>query len=184
MSLIAQKLISASGATEATDDDFNLVTGLYHFDGSNGAQNKTFLDSSSNGFTVTRQGSTSQGTFTAFSADEGKWSASFDGTDDYLAIPTSDDFAFGTGDFTIEMWVFRTTTGMNFVYEARDGGNANRILIYFNTSNQLVVSAGGTKTDSETFPTGEWVHIALVRSGTTGYLFKKWRSKTNMDNCL
>ena len=36
MSLIAQKLISASGATEETDDDFNLVTELYHFDGSNG----------------------------------------------------------------------------------------------------------------------------------------------------
>ena len=43
MSLIAQKLISASGATEETDDDFNLVTGLYHFDGSNGAQNYNFF---------------------------------------------------------------------------------------------------------------------------------------------
>lgn len=43
MSLIAQKLISASGGVqEETDDDFNLVTGLFHFDGSNGAQNKTF----------------------------------------------------------------------------------------------------------------------------------------------
>ena len=27
MAFIAQKLISASGATEETDDDFNLVTG-------------------------------------------------------------------------------------------------------------------------------------------------------------
>ena len=172
MAFLSEKLISASGGAEETDDDFNLVTGLYHFDGSNGGQNKTFLDSSSNSVSLTRGGSVSQGTFSPFSAEEGKWSASFDGTDDYLSIPTSDDFAFGTGDFTIEMWVFRTTTGMNFTYEGRKGGNANRILIYFNTSNQLVVSAGGTKTDSETFPTGEWVHIALVRSGTTGYLFK------------
>ena len=172
MAFLSEKLISASGGVEETDDDFNLVTGLYHFDGSNGGQNKTFLDSSSNSVSLTRGGSVSQGTFSPFSAEEGKWSASFDGTDDYLSIPTSDDFAFGTGDFTIEMWVFRTTTGMNFTYEGRKGGNANRILIYFNTSNQLVVSAGGTKTDSETFPTGEWVHIALVRSGTTGYLFK------------
>ena len=177
MAFLAQKLISASGATEETDDDFNLVTGLYHFDGSNGAQNNTFLDSSSNGFTVTRNGNTTQGTFSPFSADEGKWSVSFAGggagdTSDYLSIPTSDDFAFGTGDFTIEMWLFRTTTGMNFVYEGRKGGNAYRVLIYFNGLNQLTVSAAGTKTDSETFPTGEWVHIALVRSGTTGYLFK------------
>ena len=172
MSLIAQKLISASGATEETDDDFNLVTGLYHFDGSNGAQNNTLLDSSPESHTVTRNADIVQGSFSPFYSEEGKWSASFDGTDDYLQIPTSDDFAFGTGDFTIEMWVFRTTTGMNFTYEGRDGGNANRILIYFNGSNQLTVSASGTKTDSETFPTNEWVHIALVRSGTTGYLFK------------
>jgi hypothetical protein len=173
MAFLSEKLISASGgATEETDPDFNLVTQLYQFDGTNGAQNNTFLDSSSNSFSVTRSGSATQGTFSPFSSEEGKWSVSFDGTDDYLSIPTSDDFAFGTGDFTIEMWVFRTTTGMNFTYEGRKGGNANRILIYFNTSNQLVVSAGGTKTDSETFPTGEWVHIALVRSGTTGYLFK------------
>ena len=48
MAFLAQKLISASGATEETDDDFNLVTALYHFDGTNGAQNNTFLDSSSN----------------------------------------------------------------------------------------------------------------------------------------
>ena len=41
MSLLAQKLISASGGEE-TDPDFNLVTQLYQFDGANGAQNNTF----------------------------------------------------------------------------------------------------------------------------------------------
>ena len=47
MAFLSEKLISASGGVqEETDDDFNLVTGLYHFDGSNGAQNNTFLDSS------------------------------------------------------------------------------------------------------------------------------------------
>ena len=124
MAFLSEKLISASGAEE-TDDDFNLVTGLYHFDGSNGAQNNTYVDSSSTSKTLTCSSNLVQGTFSPFSADEGKWSGSFDGTDDYLSIPTSDDFAFGTGDFTIEMWVFRTTTGMNFTYEGRKGGNAN-----------------------------------------------------------
>ena len=33
------------GATER-DDDFNLVTALYHFNGSGGGQNATFTDSS------------------------------------------------------------------------------------------------------------------------------------------
>ena len=78
MSLIAQKLISASGPKEATDADFPLVTGLYHFDGSNGAQNNTFLDSSDSGHTLTRNGNTTQGTFSPFSADEGKWGVLFE----------------------------------------------------------------------------------------------------------
>ena len=120
MAFLSEKLISASGATEETDDDFNLVTGLYHFDGSNGGTNSTFLDSSSNNRTVTEVTSAVQGTISPFSAAEGKWSIKFDGTDDYLSIPTSDDFAFGTGDFTIEMWVFRQKAEMNFIYEARD----------------------------------------------------------------
>ena len=30
----------------------------------------------------------------------------FDGTSDYLDIGSSTDFAFGTGDFTIEVWVY------------------------------------------------------------------------------
>ena len=68
MSLIAQKLISASGAKEATDADFNLSHRLYHFDGSNGAQNNTFLDSSDSGhFLLLRNGNTTQGTFSPFS---------------------------------------------------------------------------------------------------------------------
>jgi len=31
----------------------------------------------------------------------------FDGTGDYLSIPVSNDFNFGSGDFTIDLWVRR-----------------------------------------------------------------------------
>ena len=34
----------------------------------------------------------------------------FDGTGDYLRINDNDDFAFGTGDFTVEAWVKRNGT--------------------------------------------------------------------------
>jgi hypothetical protein len=30
---------------------------------------------------------------------------SFDGVDDYVSVPDSDDWYFGTGDFTIDLWV-------------------------------------------------------------------------------
>ena len=174
MAFLAQKLISASGATEATDDDFNLVTQLYQFDGTNGAQNNTFLDSSSNAFSVTRSGSATQGTFRPFSAEEGKWSVSFDGSGDYLSVPTSDDFAFGTGSYTIECWFYKKTTGAQFIYEGRDNSDTSaRVLFYVNESDKLSTyqnnSVKGSSTDD--VPLNSWVHVALVRSGTTGYLF-------------
>ena len=33
------------------------------------------------------------------------YSNSFDGTGDYLSIPSNPSLAFGTGDFTVEAWV-------------------------------------------------------------------------------
>ena len=108
MSLVTQKLISASGPKEATDADFNITTSLMHFDGSNNGTNNAFLDSSDSGHTLTRFGNTTQGTFTPFSADEGKWSIDFPGGTGQtnLTISATSDFAFGTGDYTIEAWVF------------------------------------------------------------------------------
>jgi hypothetical protein len=177
MSLIAQKLISASGATEATDDDFNLVTGLYHFDGSNGAQNKTFLDSSSNGFTVTRQGSTSQGTFTPFSAEDGKWSVQFPGstTSDQsrIALSSTNEYVFGTGDFTIEAWIFPKSilaySDANFVLDFRNGNAGYNIELYM-----FIASQGGTNNlygtvgqSSGGITLGAWNHIAISRASGT-----------------
>ena len=180
MSLIAQKLISASGATEATDDDFNLVTQLYQFDGTNGAQNNTFLDSSSNAFSVTRAGSSTQGTFSPFSAEEGKWSASFDGTDDYLSLPNHSDFTFGSGNWTVEAFVN--------VNEVATGGSAAYKCIYSasygvqfyvigtqlhlaindtdNTSGYMIASFS---TSGQIASAGVWYHVAAYRDGSNFY---------------
>ena len=175
MAFLSEKLISASGGVqEETDPDFMSTTSLLHFDGSNNGTNNTFLDSSDSGHSLTRNGNLTQGSFTPFSADEGNWSVFYDGTDDYLSIPTSDDFAFGTGDYTIEAWVWKNTTGQEHIYEGRDGGNTNRILFYVNSANKLAnyINASVKGTASSDFPLNQWVHVALVRSGTTGYMFQ------------
>ena len=36
---------------------------------------------------------------------------SFDSTDDLVTIPNSSDLTFGTGEFAVEIWWNRTTTG-------------------------------------------------------------------------
>jgi hypothetical protein len=180
MSLIAQKLISASGATEETDDDFNLVTALYHFDGSNGAQNNTLLDSSSESHTVTRNADIVQGTFSPFSADEGKWSAEFPigVASNKIECSASADFAFGTGAFTIEAWVYVTADTYSYsrvfnigpYYSSansvglavHDTDNSNKISFFAyacSTSARVCVSTSAT-------PENEWFHVAVSRDGT------------------
>jgi len=177
MAFIAQKLISASGATEETDDDFNLVTGLYHFDGSNGAQNNTFLDSSSNSFSVTRAGNSTQGTFSPFSADDGKWSAGFPVgvASNKIECGTSADFAFGTGAFTIEAWVFVTADTYTYSrlfniasYNATD----TVAIVVDDTSNShkirfaAVAASGSLCISQNATPRNEWFHVAVSRDDT------------------
>ena len=183
MAFIAQKLISASGATEETDDDFNLVTGLYHFDGSNGAQNNTLLDSSSESHTVTRNADIAQGTFSPFSAEEGKWAAEFPvGSASDQINPASGlgsaDFALGTGAFTIEAWVF--VTGDTYPYSrvwqigpyfssnnsvglaVHDTDNSNKISFFA----YAATGSGRTCISTNATPENEWFHVAVTRDGT------------------
>jgi hypothetical protein len=69
--LTAMLQAAAGQAGEDTDPFFNQTTLLLHGDGTNGAQNNTFLDSSTNNFTITRNGNTTQGTFSPFSLAAG-----------------------------------------------------------------------------------------------------------------
>ena len=58
-------------------------------------------DSSMSGHTLTFGGNT---TTSSTKKKFGSTSFYFDGTSDYIDCPDSDDFDFGTGDFTIEVW--------------------------------------------------------------------------------
>ena len=164
------RILAGGSGTSAKDDDFNLVTTLIHANGSNAAENETFIDSSDENHTVSRgAGAVKQGTFSPFSAEEGKWSIYFNGGD-HLQVPTSSDFIFNA-DFTIEMWVFRTvsTTNGEQMYEGRQGGDTNRILFWINASNQVSIFYNGSTigTSSATVPLNQWSHIALTRDGTS-----------------
>ena len=177
MAFLAQKLISASGATEETADaDFNLVTSLYHFDGSNGAQNNTFLDSSDSGHSLTRNGNLTQGTFSPFSADEGKWSAQFTrATPDYIQVASSSDFAFGTGDFTIECWCY-LTAGQNAygngLFAQTTGVVGPALGQWHDDGWQIYVGSSETNLSDTDFPLNEWVHVAYVRASNVTNVYQ------------
>jgi hypothetical protein len=108
--MLAKKLLGAAKSA-VVDAYYNLVTLLLPGNGTNGAQNNTFLDSSTNNFTITRNGNTTQGTFSPFS--QTGWGNYFDGTGDYLSL--SNDAAFkpgaSTNPFCIECWIYPTSIG-------------------------------------------------------------------------
>jgi hypothetical protein len=124
-------------------------------------------DSSSIGHTITKNGdvarSSSQYKF-------GGYSAYFDGTEDYLSINSHTDLNFGTGDFTVDFWLYTGTTGQNVLGKSFSPGwyfwtgYSGEIHFYGNNNTSVVAGASNLSND-------QWHHIAGVRSGTTMYLF-------------
>ena len=180
MSLIAQKLISASGPKEETDSDFNLVTALYHFDTTtDNGNNSTFLDSSSESHTVT-PGSTppTQGSFSPFSAEEGKWGVQFEeDNSDFLSLDNS-DFSFGTGDYTVECFVLFTgndSTSGGIFQTANSGtdGSSPAMALRDTTGLTIYTSSGQKITgDNGTLALGVWYHLAFVRASSVVKVYK------------
>jgi len=171
-----------SGSAVSTDPYFNLTTLLLSTTATNGQQNNTFLDSSTNNFTITRNPATgpnapTQGTFSPFS--QTGWSNYFDGTGDYLSTPSSSAFSFGTGDFTIEYWVYVNSGTNNGIFQLSDtaGGlkpsQANSLAMNIFTNNSVSIYANGTsyQAPNNTLPYNSWTHFAIVRSSNVTKLY-------------
>jgi hypothetical protein len=163
---IMQGIQAVSAAV--TDAYFNLVTLLLPGNGTNGAQNNTFLDSSTNNFTITRNGNTTQGTFSPFS--QTGWSNYFNGSTDYFNFAAQSGFSFGTGDWAIETFVYLTSTADQAIYDARPtstNGLYPLVDIAGGKFRYYTNSASRIESDS-TFSTNRWYHIVVSRvSGTT-----------------
>jgi len=159
----------------AADPNFKQTVLLLHGDGTNGAQNNTFLDSSTNNFTITRNGNTTQGTFSPFSVGAGEWSNYFDGTGDYLTVArNSSFFPVANEDFTFEAWVYLTATpgatGATII-TAGEYGALSDFFFFIDSSRQLTFYfSTGALTCANTgtlVPINAWTHVAVSRSGTS-----------------
>jgi hypothetical protein len=168
-------LTGASG--ESADPNFKNVTLLLHGDGSNGAQNNTFLDSSTNNFTITRNGNATQGSFSPYGSN---WSNFFDGTGDYLEVADNAAFDFGTGDFTIEMWMFAQNLASipMLFHKGSSGSNGwfcqtSTTTLYFGQLDSARYTTWSVSLSNNT-----WYHIALTRVGSSLNVFINGVSQT------
>lgn len=136
----------------------------------NAATNNTFLDSSTNNFSITRSGNTTQGSFTTFSPTG--WSNYFGGADSFTT-PANAAFGFSTGDFTVEFWInFNSVSGrQDLVWWGVSSSDRGGLLLNI-TAGNLTYYISPTVANAINYawvPTvGVWYHIALVRiSGST-----------------
>jgi hypothetical protein len=158
---------------------------LIHADGTNNQNNHTFLDSSNNNFTITRNGNATQGSFSPFS--QTGWSAFFDGTGDYLTVADNAALQMGSGDFTIEFWMQPTSTGVATVFGKGFTASGAILMQTLSTSGRIELWVNGSLVITEssgTYSPNNWYHIAVVRSGTSLVLYRNGVSTGSVTNSV
>ena len=136
--------------------------------------NSSYLnDSSTNGFTVTNAGSVPSSSLTPFNPG----SILFNGTSQYLSVPTNAAYAFGTGDFTVESWIIQNDGSGNRPICQSDalGSSSNDKWcfaiagggLFFGTHN----SGGFSVVTATSFTLGTWYHVAVTRTSGVMKLF-------------
>ena len=167
----------------------------------------TIVDGSSVGATISNEGSVPvESTIVPAS---GMKAVSFNGTDQYLSTQSSStNYQIGTGQFTLEAWIYPTSPGSNSEFIAcfhqgttrklafyipgwHQTYNSGKLNVYdYITSSHII---GGTA--SEVYPNRDcvlfyhWHHVALSRDGSNnmrlflnGNLLAKVSNTSNYDN--
>jgi concanavalin A-like lectin/glucanase superfamily protein/putative metal-binding protein len=112
---------------------------------------------------------------------------SLDGIDDFIDLNNGPSMDFGTGDFTISVWInVSSLTGIHEILHKSvgnvlDGTNQTYFLEYLGEPQRLRFRVGDVEvTDTETFndlivpvsvTAGQWHHVAAVRLGDMNLLY-------------
>ena len=161
-----QKAISPP-APASTDVYYDFRSLILNMQGSAGST--TFTDSSPNNLAITAYGNAQLASDATFGTV-----ASFDGSGDRLNLASNSAFGFGTGDFTVETWIYLNSINNNYtqvlpnvpvsggfsVYYTGPGNyfnvGANSIIISNRISNYGAIPF--------TWNTNTWYHMAVSRS--------------------
>jgi hypothetical protein len=168
------------GGPGPTDPSFAYVPLLLNTTSTNGQQNNTFLDSSTNNFTITRNGTPTQGSVTPYWPN-GQWSNYFNGSTDSVSTSQSMALPTSTTPFTIELWANFTSfssvaiasttnsSGILFVLGMGTGnGGATGATPWFGYFDGSAWTAIQSSTN---LVVGTWYHLAYVYTGTTARIY-------------
>ncbi len=133
-------------------------------------QSRNFADNSTNAATLTAFNTVSVKSINPFQQNTGK-SLYFDGSGDYMTTYNLQNFSFGTGDFTVEFWLYFNSVASDSAFMGSGNGGFD---FCWRTSTGLNIGRINTAFDN-TFawsPTvGQWYYVAYSRSGTSLRVF-------------
>lgn len=168
---------SGSAAPPVTSDPyFDYTTLLLPGNGTNGAQNNTFLDGSTNNFTITRNGNTTQGTFSPFS--QTGWGNYFNGSSNWFTIAENAALQLNGVAFTIELFIYPLTvsTGKMYIGKRDTSGGSGYAFSWYIQGNAsggftFYTSSGSISSSNSVLNVNSWNHIAVTSDGTNVSLF-------------
>jgi hypothetical protein len=157
--VLLAETVSGTGLVTPGDPDYDKVSLLLHGNGVD--DSTTVVDNSPTPKIITCHGnariSTAQSKF-------GGASLFFDGSGDYMEVPNDAGFSFGTGDYAIEFWSYRTSTKSDCV-------------VVHNTTNASALGGWWVNFSGDAFQVycdGALV-INVAGAGTAGSVWNFWR---------
>ena len=134
------------------------------------------VDHSSTGHTVTLNGTAAVSTGVVKSG-LGTHSLLLDGNSDYLNVADSAEFDFGTGNYTIEFWIYPTAFADYKRPFSSSASNWHGNLIYISSAAGIGWLVGDSAdwhsicSGPSSMSVNTWYHVACVRNGTTTTLY-------------
>lgn len=150
----------------AGDPFYSSTVLILPMSGANGSN--TFTDYSKNPKTPTVAGNIIISTAQHAPLTGNTACAALDGAADYLRYADSTDFGFGTGDFTLEIWVYLASdpAGDNILFDFRTAGAQNGAFYIDGAASQRLAYYNGAvlANSGASVPIGAWTHVAFVRT--------------------
>ncbi len=133
-------------------------------------QSNRFIDNSTNGFAITRHGDVSVQAFSpfaptaAYSAATVGGSGFFDGTGDFLRVPSTGEGFSSITTFTYECWIYPTSAlTTNCIFDISECQPFRFVLSSSNVVWQATSSGSTILTATFTWIIGAWHHVVFVR---------------------